>query len=65
MDTFDHNIKLIDINCFEHFYEVAVVLIISRYSDTIFIIKKESNEYIQYVGEKIFGTYSSFIFQND
>jgi hypothetical protein len=27
------------------------VILISRYSDTIIVIKKESNNYIQYVGD--------------
>jgi hypothetical protein len=34
----------------EYCYVPIGVLLISRYSNTIIVIKKESNDYVQYVG---------------
>ncbi|CAF4164381.1 unnamed protein product [Rotaria sp. Silwood2] len=49
-DAFNGNLKLIDVNNAEHSYSPRAILIISRYDNTIAIIKQESNKFIQYVG---------------
>ncbi len=47
---FDAGTSLCDIDDVEHYYMPIAVLLISRYSDTLSVIKKESNKDIQYVG---------------
>ncbi|CAF3829497.1 unnamed protein product [Rotaria sordida] len=49
-DAFDSNLKLIDVNNVEYAYTPRAIFLISRYSDTISIIKQQSNKFIQYIG---------------
>ncbi|CAF5228016.1 unnamed protein product, partial [Rotaria magnacalcarata] len=50
-DIFEGDITLTDINNFQHAYTPTSCLMISRYSDTIIIVKKESNKLLQYTGD--------------
>ncbi|CAF3501805.1 unnamed protein product [Rotaria socialis] len=50
-DLFEGDITLTDINNFQHSYTPTSCLMISRYSDTIIIVKKESNKLLQYTGD--------------
>lgn len=49
-DLFDSSIKLTDDKNVNHCYKPMAILLISRYSDTATIIKKEADGYIQYNG---------------
>lgn len=46
---FNSTITITDINNIEYRYRISSVLLISRYSDTLIVIKKKQNKYIQYV----------------
>jgi hypothetical protein len=48
--VFDSGTSSRDIDDVEHYYIPIAILLISRYSDTLAVIKKESNKHIQYVG---------------
>ncbi|CAM4846474.1 unnamed protein product, partial [Rotaria magnacalcarata] len=50
-DLFEGDTTLTDINNFQHSYTPTSCLMISRYSDTIIIVKKESNKLLQYTGD--------------
>lgn len=47
---FDSELDLINVQNTNYSYRAASVLLISRYSDIITVIKKESSDYIQYIG---------------
>ena len=50
-DLFYSKIKLTDGTGADHSYKPAAVLLISRYSDTVTVIKHEGDIYTQYIGE--------------
>jgi hypothetical protein len=47
-DLFDSSIKLTDENNILHSYKPTAILLISRYSDAVVVIKREANDYIQF-----------------
>ncbi|CAF0902184.1 unnamed protein product [Adineta steineri] len=55
--VFDSYLNLNDIENVQYYYPATAVLIISRYSDNIVVVKKEANTYFQYTGD----TYSDRI----
>ncbi|CAF4415281.1 unnamed protein product, partial [Adineta steineri] len=55
--VFDSYLELNDIENVQYYYPATAVLIISRYSDNIVVVKKEANTYFQYTGD----TYSDRI----
>ncbi|CAF1498004.1 unnamed protein product, partial [Adineta steineri] len=55
--AFDSYLELNDIENVQYYYPATAVLIISRYSDNIVVVKKEANTYFQYTDD----TYSDRI----
>ncbi|CAF1441600.1 unnamed protein product [Adineta ricciae] len=49
---FDSELELTDVDDITYCYTAASILLISRYSDTISVIKRIGSDYIQYSGEK-------------
>ena len=47
---FNSTINIYDVKNIKHSYTLSAILLISRYSDTIVVIKKDGNNYVQCIG---------------